>query len=59
MRYSTQYDAEHAAEIQAERAQDRLDRRYLRGEVSEGEYDAATWALEQQVRKKVSKHRGR
>lgn len=29
-----------------ERAQDALDRRYLKGEVTEGEYEAACFALE-------------
>lgn len=59
MRYASQRDAEHAAELEAERAQDRLDRRYMRGEVGEGEYHQATQALEQRVRRQVSRHRGR
>lgn len=33
-----------------ERAQDRLDRQYLKGEITQGEYDAASWALEQNDR---------
>jgi uncharacterized membrane protein len=59
MRYASQRDAEAAAELEAERAQDRLDRRYMRGEVDEGEYHKATQDLEQHVRRQVSRHRGR
>jgi hypothetical protein len=31
----------------------------MRGEVGEGEYHQATQALEQRVRRQVSRHRGR
>ena len=33
-----------------ERAQDRLDKAYLKGEVTEGEYETSCWALERAER---------
>lgn len=54
IQYANKADAEQQAEERAEREQDRLDKRYLRGELSQGEYDASTWAIEQRVRRAVA-----
>ena len=54
MQYASKFDAEQAAEERAEREMNRLDRAYLRGALSQGEYDAAIWALEQKVKRVVA-----
>lgn len=54
MQYASKFDAEQAAEERAEREMNRLDNAYLRGSMSQGEYEAAVWALDQKVKRAVA-----
>lgn len=53
----TQYEAETRAELAAERAQDALDARYLRGAVSNAEYARACRRIEHQVERQLCRAR--
>lgn len=46
-----------ATQGEAEQALAKLAKRYLKGEVSEGEYEAACWATEQQGKRAKRKPR--
>ena len=52
--YASRQEVEAAAEERAEREQNRLDREFLRGGMTQGEYDAAVWALDQRVKRAVA-----
>jgi hypothetical protein len=48
---------ERSAELLAEREMDRLDRRLMRGEIHQGEYDAAVHAIDLRVKRRISSTR--
>lgn len=53
----TQHDAEARAEAAAERAQDALDARYLRGAVTNAEYARACRRIAHQVERQLCRAR--
>jgi hypothetical protein len=50
-------EVEHYAETKAEIEMDRLDKRYLRGDISEGEYEAAVHGIELRVQRTMDRAR--